>query len=98
MIEGVTEIVKRRMAEGATAEEIVKELYNGGAINDRTARFHVVSCEFFRIMGSEKRTARDTEQELSARFDIALTMVRYIRTQYVRGGRHLKRGASKKGN
>lgn len=97
MITGIEDIVRKMMAEGATAEKIVQELYKGGAINDSTARFHVVNCEFFRLLAAGGRTAHDIEQELAIVHDINVSMVRYIRTRYVKQGKHLRRGA-KKGN
>lgn len=92
MIKELARIVEVEIPKGASVEEVLQELYRNGAINDRTMLFHIVSSEFFSLMRKGGRTARDIEEDLAAQHGICTRMVRYIRTQSIRGGKKGKRG------
>ncbi len=84
MIEELASVVKRRLKQGATVEQVLEELRRGGSLTDKSARNHIIIVEFFRLMGEGGRTAHDIEQELSARYDISVSYVRKIRLEYTR--------------
>ncbi len=88
----IIRIAKTKLGEGATVEQVVEFLYAGGAINNRSLRFHVIGAEFFRLMRDTDRTASDIEQELAARYDVSQDFVKYIRGNFARGGSFLKCG------
>lgn len=96
----IIRIAKTKLGESATVEQVVEFLYAGGAINNRSLRFHVIGSEFFRMMRDTDRTASDIEQELAARYDVSHNFVKYIRSNFARGGAFAKTGkaSSKKSN
>lgn len=89
-------IVERELGANATPSAVIDHLYRGASVTDKTMRAHIVRTEFFRIMAeAPDRRAISIEHELSERYGISVTQVRYYRNDYARGGARRKCGARK---
>lgn len=93
--EDIIAIAKAKLGEQPSIEQLVDFLYAGGAINNRSLRFHVIGAEFFRLMRDTDRTARDIEIELSARYNVSQTFIKWVRLNFARGGSVPKKGPQK---
>ena len=87
MNELLIELVKAKLGEHATVEEIVEHLYNSSALTSITVRRYVIGTRYINEYGSSRRTAQDIEQDLAAEFDIKDHTVNKIRRRYILGGK-----------
>ncbi len=87
----IARIVKGKLGESPSVELVIDVLYEGGAVTDKTLRANIITHEFFRLMAKDSaRTARDIELELSTRYEVDQTLVRYLRNKHITGGRRRK--------
>lgn len=87
----IATIIRESLGENPAIEKVVDLLYRGGSLTDKTLRSHVVREQFHKLMLKDReRSARDIEEELSVRYDVGVTTVRYYRNSYLRQGARKK--------
>lgn len=67
--------VVRKMGAGG---EVVRHLFAEGVIPAKRIKHYVIRAEFNRMIREPKRTPRDIEQELSARYELDVSVVRKL--------------------
>lgn len=97
MIEDLKALLRQKYGDDPLIDKIIDELYKGSGITDPTARTFVIGTEFFQMMKTSGRTARDIELELSAKYPIlSASGVWKVRRRFVRGGKRKKAGYGRK--
>ncbi len=87
MNELLIELVKAKLGEHATVEEIVEHLYNSSALTSITVRRYVIGMRFFNEYRTSGRTANDIEKDLAIEFDVKDHTINKIRRRYILGGK-----------
>lgn len=77
----LVEVVRHKLGNDPSIEDVIAHLIKGRAINFRTARQHVVREEFFRELMKGGRVACDVEDEIAERHGISAIWVRQIRSK-----------------
>ena len=87
MNELLIELVKAKLGEHATVEQIIELLYDSSALTSITVRRCVIGMRFFNEYRTSGRTANDIEKDLAIEFDIKDHTVNKIRRRYIQGGK-----------
>ncbi len=71
----MVQAVVRKMGAGG---DILRHLFAEGVIPAKRIKHYVIRAEFNLLIREPKRTPRDIEQELSARFDLDISVIRKL--------------------
>ena len=88
MIDIYAEIIKKKLGEQPTVDNVLALMVEHGVLEFPSVRRAIVIHEFWKIYRSRPdRTACDIEMELAARFDMSRRYVTHLRSRDLKKGR-----------